>query len=215
MNIKRYKLSEEVCLQCLEVAFKMNGWTEWFVNPTAGPWKKIRIDDVEDNEMLRFRKEEDRPDLIVSHGSRRLTIIVEAKDDVNELIGRSGEKVQKSVAVFKSMFDRLQAIFDRYREIIFGASSVEAELLCGYLFPTKLDSSEMRQNLTYLTNFHKRECQRINEERLVPHVIFLIISDPDENLHVIYSLRSCPSNVSAKVRELFPSTVKDIGSEDI
>ena len=144
MNIKRYKLSEEVCLQCLEVAFKMNGWTEWFVNPTAGPWKKIRIDDVEDNEMLRFRKEEDRPDLIVSHGSRRLTIIVEAKDDVNELIGRSGEKVQKSVAVFKSMFDRLQAIFDRYREIIFGASSVEAELLCGYLFPTKLDSSEMR-----------------------------------------------------------------------
>ena len=215
MNQKRYKLSEEICVQSLHVAFKRSEWKEWFVNPTAGPWKKIRIEGVEDNNLLRFRKEEARPDLILCHESKLLTLILEAKDDINKLISASSNQVQKSVGVFKSMFNRLEAIFDRYKESIFGASSVELEFLCGYLFPAWADLRRMKQGLLRLDMIHKNECQRINEQRLVPHVVFLTTSDADRNLHVIYSLRSCNSHVSAKAGELFPSTVNKISSHDL
>jgi hypothetical protein len=55
----RYKLSEEVVRQAVEVAFKRDGdWEIAFANPTAGPWKRIRIGTYIGGEDLRYTKEE-------------------------------------------------------------------------------------------------------------------------------------------------------------
>lgn len=207
-----YKLSEEVCLQCLRVTLKRNGWIEWFLNPTAGPWKKIRIDGIENDALLRFRKEEDRPDLIISNKSKSLILVLEAKDDIEKLIGINNQ-VQKSVKTFRLTFKKLQILLEQYRDTVFGVSPVreKMELLCGYVVPAKSGMNGLNRKLAQLSTLHKIECRRANESKVLrPHVVFIITINSSRNLHVKYYLNSCPTNLSNKIHKLFPSSVKEI-----
>lgn len=210
MSARKYKLSEEICLQCMEVVFEKNGWKEWFTNPTAGPWKKIRIEGVEDEELLRFRKEEDRPDLILAHESKQLIMVLEAKDNINGLLSSSGGQIKKSTKVFKAMFEKLLTILRKHGEAIYGGSKPSTLLLCGYIFPIASSVKKMEHDLEQLNQLHEKECKEMKEVRLVPHMIFAITSDPRKSLRVFYISKSLTPELISKINELFPKEVSDI-----
>jgi len=211
MSSRKYKLSEEICVQCLEVIFKENGgWEEWFVNPTAGPWKMIRIEGVKDDKLCRFRKEEDRPDLIIAHRSKQLIMILEAKDNINGLIGNSGDQIGKSTKVFKTMFGRIRVILGRHGKIIYAKSKCHTQLLCGYIFPITSDLKTLEQEMQILSRYHAKECTKIGETELTPHIIFAVASDANKDLSIFYTLISAQPQLSARISELLPKTIVDI-----
>jgi hypothetical protein len=101
-----YSLNEEIARWATEVYIKKNPRLKWwiaFTNPTAGPWKKVVVqnEDGTSIEIYRFVREEERPDLILVNDDLKIILIVEAKDYVEKLI--SGDQMEKSIRVIQAM----------------------------------------------------------------------------------------------------------------
>ena len=93
--MRDYNLTESICDQAVVVSTKLNGWTEWFSNPTAGPWKRIGIPGVSSLAGTGFEREETRPDLILYHKSvKPKVLIIEAKDKIDKLIDSANQNNQ-------------------------------------------------------------------------------------------------------------------------
>jgi len=107
-NLSTYKfsVSEEIARWTLEIYVqkeKSLGWWVAFTNPTAGPWKTISSVDIDGKieEIYRFAREENRPDLVLVNDSRKEIMIIEAKEVAANLL--SDSQMTKSVAVMNDM----------------------------------------------------------------------------------------------------------------
>jgi ribosome-associated translation inhibitor RaiA len=82
-----YKLTEEIVRQSVEVKFRQDQkWIIAFSNPTAGPWKKAKvIIDGKEQLLYAYKKDEDRPDLILQYFSSNTFVICEAKDKLSSM----------------------------------------------------------------------------------------------------------------------------------
>jgi len=209
MSARQYVLSEQVCLQCLIVNLKGSGWMEWFSNPTAGPWKKMRIPGAPESEEMRFRKEVDRPDLIMCEPLRQVILVLEAKDNPQDLI--SGTQIRKSVRVFKDVFRRIKTILETSGNIVHMSLS-EALLLCGYLFPSVSDAAEITHLLRELESLHVRECEVLSEQSLIPHIRFMVSRNSEDDLSVTFSLARCTESTSRRCAETLGTKIFELAT---
>lgn len=102
--IIKYKLSEEIIRWAFEVQMKKNkNWYIAFTNPTAGPWKKINIKNINGRfeEGYRFASKETRPDLIIINDIKKEIIIIEAKDSIKKLLDQN--QIKKTIKVVQNM----------------------------------------------------------------------------------------------------------------
>lgn len=101
MMVFDYNLTEEVVRWSFEVMISKNhDWLIAFTNPTAGPWKTIKLLDryqrIED--AKKFEIDEKRPDLILINYRLKEVIIIEAKDNLNKLM--PFKQIEKTVNVY-------------------------------------------------------------------------------------------------------------------
>jgi hypothetical protein len=109
----RFELSEEIARWAFEVHLALlPEWHLAFTNPTAGPWKRLVALDAGGNEVEvhRFRREENRPDLVLVNDGLRVIVIVEAKGRLAALVAR--EQVEKSCAVVQSLAGALAKLVE-------------------------------------------------------------------------------------------------------
>jgi hypothetical protein len=132
--IYSYKLSEEIVRWALEVHLKNDkvarkNWFIAFTNPTAGPWKRVTAVDEEGDmvEILRFKREDDRPDLILVNDDLKVILIIEAKDSVTALL--TSAQMSKSVAVIATVTQGL-----RESKSVAWRSRLAYEVLPGFLW---------------------------------------------------------------------------------
>ena len=109
-----YTPTEEIVRWAFEVVLKDNvtaskNWFVAFTNPTAGPWKHATAPDSKGLgvEILRFGREQGRPDLVLVSDALRLSVIIEAKDDLTKLITET--QMRKSIAVIRDLGRRLKS----------------------------------------------------------------------------------------------------------
>ena len=105
------RLNEEIARWAFEIIFKKNDqWTIAFTNPTAGPWKTIKSNSLDDGsygEVYRFILEEDRPDIVMYNDSLKVVIVFEAKDSITKL--KEKEQSKKSAQVVCKLADILSS----------------------------------------------------------------------------------------------------------
>jgi hypothetical protein len=195
-----------VCLQSLTVALRTAHWQEWFTNPTAGPWKKIRIYGVGDDERIRYLKEEDRPDLISANAREKIVIVIEAKDNISKLF--DGVQLDKSFNVFEDNFDRLDGILSHHAMRLFNQSKVS--LLCGYLYPISMKSTDSSEKLTAL---HRKHSSEFTDERLRPHLLFQVKQDDKQDLKLEYQLSDAPQSLAIRLAAALPETISLVGEQ--
>ncbi len=109
----KFEVSEEIARWSLEIYIEHNpklGWWIAFTNPTAGPWKTISSVDTDGRieEIYRFAREENRPDLLLVNDDRKEILIIEAKELAKSLISKS--QMTKSIAVIKDMAVALKGL---------------------------------------------------------------------------------------------------------
>lgn len=112
-----YTLTEEIARQAVEVIFR-DAATDWYVafsNPTAGPWKLIRLQ-VKGSaiQVGTYLKEELRPDLILQSPRNRQLLVLEAKRSVDELL-RPGQ-LRRTADVFAAETERLSTLLASHGE---------------------------------------------------------------------------------------------------
>ena len=155
-----YALTEEIARYHVEIIFQSDKeWQVCFSNPTAGPWKLIRIGGYSGGEDLRYIKEEDRPDLILFCKRQALFLIIEAKDSLTKFIsgGHATQSMRKSIDVFQKETQRIDRIVTTAKEQIFGSGNViEQKISVGYLFPVEYGSAEPANELVQLHSEHQR-----------------------------------------------------------
>lgn len=133
-----YRMTEEVVRWRFELQLRSsNDWWIAFTNPTAGPWKRLmgRNRVGEEGEVYRFPRDDDRPDVVAVNDTRKLLLIVEAKDTAPKL--GADEQVRKSSEVVTSLTTALA----RLESHAFWGSrakyNVVAGLLWGRPFPVE------------------------------------------------------------------------------
>lgn len=116
MNPRKYdvRLTEEVARFAFEVYIdgNANNWFIAFTNPTAGPWKTLKVPDFSGRmvEVYRFFREEERPDVVLVSDRDRVVLIIEAKDKIAQLA--AGSQPEKSSRVVAAMRDVLSSLAD-------------------------------------------------------------------------------------------------------
>jgi hypothetical protein len=108
-----YKINEEIARWATEIYIKKHSKLKWwiaFTNPTAGPWKTIVApnDKGKYQEIYRFEREGERPDLILVNDEVKAIIIIEAKDNYVKLADAS--QMIKSIRVINDISDVLKEI---------------------------------------------------------------------------------------------------------
>lgn len=105
------RLNEEIARWAFEIIFKKNNqWIIAFTNPTAGPWKTIKSNSLDDGsygEVYRFILEEDRPDIVMYNDSLKVVIVFEAKDSIGKL--KEKEQSKKSALVVNKLANILSS----------------------------------------------------------------------------------------------------------
>jgi len=183
---RTFKLTEQVCLQCASVALQAAGWKEWFCNPTAGPWKRIKINGVPDSQLTRFGKKENRPDLIAYNKTHSLVLVIEAKDVLRKLV--APEQFSKTQGVFTSVRRRIRQLIRQY-EVLQLPSARELKILCGYLFPLQEDS-RFSTTLNGLRRMHQRSGSAAE------HVLF-VVQRKGNDLYVLFDSTGCSRTTGA------------------
>lgn len=185
--LPRYKMTEEVVRQAVEVAFKRDArWEIAFTNPTAGPWKLIRLGQYTGGGDLRYRKEEDRPDLMLYSSLSRLLLVLEAKDDIRHLTVAQVSngvsihaQLEKSVEVFAKEFRRFDSILanPQTASLAFGSAHDTAgiTLLCGYIYAQV--GARVAESQTRLHQIHFQLASGNGDARLLPCLDIVVSQD--------------------------------------
>lgn len=137
-----FVLTEEVVRWAFEVHVRNDSvasknWSLVFSNPTAGPWKRLMAPDHEglSVEVLRFGRNEDRPDLVLVSDPLRLVLIVEAKDSISKLVEAS--QMKKTVQVVTALSRRLSE-----STISVWQTRREYAVLSGFLWPNSTTGND-------------------------------------------------------------------------
>jgi len=179
-----YTLTEEIARYHVEVIFQADkGWQVCFSNPTAGPWKLIRIGGYSGGKELRYIKEEERPDLILFCKRQALFLIIEAKDSLTKFIsrGHATQAMRKSIDVFEKETKRIDRIVMAAKAQIFGNNAhVEHKISVGYLFPVGYGNADP---LGELVQLHLEHQLNTRDTRLRNCVVFAVRQDSSYGLH--------------------------------
>jgi hypothetical protein len=211
----KYKMTEEVIRQTVEVQFKQdNRWEVSFTNPTAGPWKKIRLGGYAGGEDLRFAKEEDRPDLILSSLESQIFLILEAKDDIKKLLTTEGRgesvryiQLEKSINVFHKELKRIEGIMKNEKT----ASCVSPKplrdywVVFGYVIPELTEKLSIQKN--DLSKIHLHLAHRLKENRLFPFILLIVGKNDIENLNVYYEVYHMENTFRNRIIRALPSNI--------
>jgi len=188
----RYKLTEEVVRQSVEVLFGEDSrWQIAFTNPTAGPWKKIQLGQYVGGADLRFTKEEDRPDLILFCALQQVLLVLEAKSNIQGLLGArtvsstlTYPQLEKSVEVFAKEFRRFDAIMSD-RQIaarVMNGKTINGSftLICGYVYSE--GGPNFVQQQERLHQVHTRLASVQQDPRLPPSIDIVVAQQPSQDL---------------------------------
>jgi hypothetical protein len=201
-----FKITEEVVRQSVEVGFKQSDrWKIAFTNPTAGPWKMIKLGSYEGGHNLRYEKEEDRPDLILFNRQAKLFLVFEAKDLIKKLIDES--QIEKSVAVFKKEGKRLDGILStsQHATTILDTADPSYHIAAGYIYSNiECTNDQLKQYQRDLLELHSRYIPSPNH-RFSP-TLHLIV-EKDDNRHL--SIRSEYRGFSASKEQIIASSLPD------
>jgi len=214
-TIPKYKMTEEVIRQTVEVQFKQdNRWQVAFTNPTAGPWKMIKIGGYVDGENLRFAKEEDRPDLILFSLVNRVFLILEAKDDIKKLLATQGRgesvrygQLEKSMSVFQKEMKRIESIIKNKKtaSLISSKPLQDYCMLFGYVFPDS--GGNLSAQKSDLTKAHLRLAQKLKENRLFPCILLIVGKNDTENLNVYHGFYHMENVLRERVIRALPPNI--------
>lgn len=170
-------MTEEVARWAFEVHLdRQTDWVIAFVNPTAGPWKRIlgRDTSQQPGEVHRFDREELRPDLVLFNDALEVVLIVEAKDQLQQLT--RGPQVKKSVRTLTTLAATLR---NKATNLYWGDRarySVITGLLWGAEAPTsvaqrtaalELYSSELQSSAGASSLIVGIECRRSDDAQSV------------------------------------------------
>jgi hypothetical protein len=202
MNVREYKLTEEVARQAVEVIFAgVPGWYVCFSNPTAGPWKLIRLMTPEGpKEVDRFLKEDVRPDVVLQHFDQDIFILLEAKDQVQKLLNDT--QMEKSIGMFQSEIRRLQGLVTRFE----GKSAEQRYThLTGFLYP----SSDPARDLRIFHEAYERLLRndRARQLEIDHYITFLVQRKESRDLFIswhIAPLKGDARQVIKKLLKVFP-----------
>ena len=170
--MRDYNLTESICDQVVVVSTKLNGWTEWFSNPTAGPWKRIGIPGVSSLAGTGFEKEETRPDLILYHKSvKPKVLIIESKDKIDKLIDSANQnnQIKKTCqGVLPNMRTRLYELIktSEDKELVQSLNSIN--FIPGYVIG---DSKDIQAKISELKKLHFK----FIDKSVFPYFIIIIV----------------------------------------
>jgi hypothetical protein len=144
-QVLHYKvdLSEEIVRWVFELEIlKSTSRLVLFTNPTAGPWKRVvvKTDKVE-YELFRFGRDEERPDVIALCDARRLLLIIEAKERVEQFNADVIRKTFELTRRFKELF----ANYDKHEDWL---SRREYTVQAGFLFGAHGDAEATKAAAT-------------------------------------------------------------------
>jgi hypothetical protein len=111
-----FEVNEEIARWTLEIFLYEHGDLGWwiaFTNPTAGPWKTISSINTDGKleEIYRFTREENRPDLVLVNDELKIIVIMEAKEEVSSLL--KNDQMIKSVEVIENMKKILSSLINK------------------------------------------------------------------------------------------------------
>ena len=199
---RQYKLTEEVARQAVEVIF--NNTQEWFIcfsNPTAGPWKLIKLFTASGpKEVDRFLKEDTRPDVILQNYSKGIFILLEAKDDVKQLL--NAKQVEKSTRMFQAEIRRLASLISMHEG---KGSERRYVFLTGFLYPSTNHAENLK---TFDKVYHTFLKGRVSSDFEIDHYITFLV-EQKRNLDLFVSWHIAPlkgdsSQIISKLLETFP-----------
>lgn len=182
MTHRNYVLTEEVTRQTVEVVFNLHS-EEWFIcfsNPTAGPWKLIRLwTPGGSREVSPYLKKDVRPDLVLQSFQHKILIYLEAKRSVTELL--SVTQLEKSARMFLREIERFGGLLSAFE------SGVPYVHLIGFAFP----SEKPQQDLAAL---HEALLQwgGLPSDH---YVVFLVIRKPSKDLNVVWHLAALRGDI--------------------
>jgi len=184
--MRDYTLTEPVCLQAVIISLKSRGWDEWFSNPTAGPWKRIRIPGVQNLKDIGFEKEETRPDLIVYNAKNSVVLVLEVKDNIEKLIDVTNNNHQliKTISVFDNIITRLTKILKNNNSKISSSSII----YCGGYVVSKTDYLDSK--IIDLKKIHFAKTSNLRNE-LKQFVVFVV---EKKNLDLFVSCNAYKEN---------------------
>lgn len=208
-----YKLTEEIARYQLEVIFEhTKDWEVCFTNPTAGPWKLIKVSGYIGGKELRYIKEEDRPDLILFCKKNRIFIIAEAKNSCAKFISHGSATIamKKSIEVFEKEAARIDKIVAAAGSLILGSGmDVEYKVAVAYLYPISYGAHEPINQLTSLFLEHERLANG-RDKRLQNCVVFRILQDSSYQLHSTAVVAQRVNKVSFGWVDCLPADVERI-----
>jgi len=208
-----YKLTEEIARYHLEVVFqRTQDWEVCFTNPTAGPWKLIKVGGYIGGKELRYIKEEGRPDLILFCKEKGIFIIAEAKDSCAKFIssGVATVAMKKSIEVFEKETARIDKIVAAAGSLILGSGEgVEYKVAVAYLYPMSHGSPEPINQLTNLFLEHERLANG-RDARLQNCVVFRVLQDSSYQLRSTAVVARRANKVSFGWVECLPMDVERI-----
>ena len=170
--MRDYNLTESICHQAVVVSTKLNGWTEWFSNPTAGPWKRIGIPGVSSLAGTGFEQLEKRPDLMLYHKSAKpKVLIIECKDKIDKLIdsANQNDQIKKTCQeVLPNMKTRLYKLIktSEDKELVQSLNSIN--FIPGYVIG---DSKDIQAKISELNKLHFK----FIDKSVFPYFIIMIV----------------------------------------
>ena len=170
--MRDYKLTESICDQVVVVSTKLKGWTEWFSNPTAGPWKRIGIPGVSSLAGTGFEQLEKRPDLMLYHKSAKpKVLIIECKDKIDKLIdsANQNDQIKKTCQeVLPNMKTRLYKLIktSEDKELVQSLNSIN--FIPGYVIG---DSKDIQAKISELNKLHFK----FIDKSVFPYFIIMIV----------------------------------------
>jgi hypothetical protein len=197
MSARAYRLTEEVARQAVEVIFgRTSDWFVCFSNPTAGPWKLIKLmTPGGPKEVARFLKEDVRPDVILQHLNAGIFILLEAKDDAQKLLNAAQAK--KSLRMFEAEIRRLEGLV--------GERKGKYTFLTGFLYPSQNPARDLHVfHKAYEAILKDEEAHRLDIDH---YITFLVERRGDEDLIVswhVAPLKGDATEVVRKLLEVFP-----------
>ena len=204
----KFKITEEVVRQSVEVGFKQSDhWKIAFTNPTAGPWKMIKLGAYEGGHDLRYAKEEDRPDLILFNRQAKLFLVFEAKDLIKKLIDET--QIEKSVAVFQKEGTRLDEILSTPKDAttILGAADPSYHVAAGYIYSdVKCTADKLKQYQRDLLQLHSKYIPSPNH-RFSPTLHLVVEKGDDQHLSIRSEYWEFPTNMKQRVASVLPDTI--------
>ncbi len=202
----RFKVTEEVIRQTVEVKFKRSGpWEISFTNPTAGPWKSITIGNYEGGHDLRYDKEEDRPDLILFDRETSSFLIFEAKDKLSKMFSKN--QIKKSVDVFVKEINKLTDIIESGDN----KSNILKDPTLGYSFHVGYIYSKIDKSKSYISTkrselISKHKSYMSNYEKDLDSTIHIMVDEEEDRLVPKHKLFGFDSQEASKLMRRLPTS---------